>query len=626
MKISALTLVFVFCIAVIQAQNVGINESGAAPAVSAILDVAATNKGLLMPRLANHATVPAPATGLIVYNTTTNTFWYFNGTIWVEIRTGAAELVDLDGDTRVTVEWNPDEDIIRFFAASAVDQMRFNGKTLHFTSNNTFIGNSAGDPNTGAHNTFLGYQTGLNSTSGSHNTLLGSRAGEGLLNAQFNVFIGSGAGMSATTTDGNTFIGYFSGNANVSGVGNTFTGFGTGYLATGSDNAFYGYRAGSATTTAEQNVFVGKESGFNSTTGGTNVFVGYESGFSNTTGTQNVFIGWRAGRSGTGTTNNTVVGYESGRNFTTGLENSFFGSLAGNQTTTGRYNTFIGNNAGRDNLSANANTFIGWRAGFLNTTGNQNTFLGYSAGRGTGIGNENVFLGHSAGDICANGNRNVFVGKGSGQSIGSGSDNVFLGYQSAMNAVNINGSVVIGHRVAESFALSNRLYIGNGSLASETLIYGEFANVRVGIGTIAPTATLQLGVSGDGRTGLAEAWNVFSDARYKTDLISLTNALSMVRNINGYYYKYINDKSEKQQVGVIAQELELVLPQLVFTDEEGYKSVDYSKLTPVLIEAIKEQQAIIESLEKRLERIENILSPEQFNNEIPATEVVSKNK
>jgi hypothetical protein len=626
MKISALTLIFAFCVTFLNAQNVGVNETGAAPAVSAILDVAAANKGLLMPRLANHATVPAPATGLIVYNTTTNTFWYFNGTIWVEIRPGAAELVDLDGDTRVSVEWNPDEDIIRFFAASAVDQMRFNGKTLHFTSNNTFIGNSSGTPNTGAQNTFLGYQTGLNSTTGSHNTLLGSRAGEGLLSAQYNVFIGSGAGTSATTADGNTYIGYFSGNANIVGVGNTFTGFGTGYLSTGSNNTFYGYRAGSATTTAEQNVFVGKEAGFNTSTGGTNVFIGFESGFSNTTGTQNVYIGWRAGRSGASTTNNTVVGYEAGRNFSSGLENSFFGSLAGQQTTSGRYNTFIGNNAGRDNTSANANTFIGWRSGYLNTTGNQNTFLGYSAGRATGTGSDNVFLGHSAGDVCSNGNRNVLVGKEAGRSIGAGNDNVFVGYRSAMNAIDISGSVVIGPRAAEAIAVSNRLYIGNGPDAAQTLIYGEFNNVRVGIGTLAPTATLQLGISGEGRTGLAEAWNVFSDARYKTDVVSLTNALNIVGSINGYYYKYINDKSEKQQIGVIAQELEKILPELVYTDDEGYKSVDYSKLTPVLVEAIKEQQSIIESLENRLQRIERLIENNQNSNNSETPVVASKSK
>jgi trimeric autotransporter adhesin len=625
MKISALTVILAFCGITLSAQNVGINETGAAPAVSAILDVAAPNKGLLMPRLANHETVPAPATGLIVYNTSTNTFWYFNGVIWVELRPGAAELVDLDGDTRVTVEWNPDEDIIRFFAASAVDQMRFNGKTLHFTSDNTFIGNSAGDPNTGAQNTFLGYQTGMNSTTGSHNTLLGSRAGEGLLNAQFNVFVGSGAGAGVTSGGNNVYIGYLSGNVNTAGTNNTMLGFSSGYLSTASDNTFFGYRSGFSNTTGSQNLYVGKDAGYSTSTGSNNVGMGYEAGMMNITGGSNVFIGWRAGREAT-TSNNTIVGYEAGRNFTSGLENSFFGTLAGQQTTTGRYNTFIGFNAGRDNTISNANTFIGWRSGYLNTTGNQNTYLGYSAGRATGTGNENVFLGHSAGDVCANGNRNVFVGKESGRSIGNGSDNVFIGYQSAMSALNISGSVVIGPRAADAIAQSNRLYIANGPDAAQTLIYGEFTNVRVGIGTLAPTATLQLGVSGDGRTGLATAWNVFSDARYKTNVVNITNALSLVSNINGYYYRYINDKTEKQQVGVIAQELELILPQLVFTDEEGFKSVDYSKLTPVLIEAIKEQQAIIQTLEKRLEKIEELLDQIQVPKETVIPVVASKSK
>ncbi len=53
------------------------------------------------------------------------------------------------------------------------------------------------------------------------------------------------------------------------------------------------------------------------------------------------------------------------------------------------------------------------------------------------------------------------------------------------------------------------------------------------------------------------------------------------------------------QVGLIAQELEKVYPELVFTDADGYKSVNYAQLTPVLIEAIKEQQAQIEALKQQ---------------------------
>ena len=60
---------------------------------------------------------------------------------------------------------------------------------------------------------------------------------------------------------------------------------------------------------------------------------------------------------------------------------------------------------------------------------------------------------------------------------------------------------------------------------------------------------------------------------------------------------------DKKQIGVIAQEVETILPELVSTDNNGYKAVDYSKLTPVLIEAMKEQQAIIESQQKEIDEL-----------------------
>jgi hypothetical protein len=57
----------------------------------------------------------------------------------------------------------------------------------------------------------------------------------------------------------------------------------------------------------------------------------------------------------------------------------------------------------------------------------------------------------------------------------------------------------------------------------------------------------------------------------------------------------------KKEIGLIAQDLEQVYPELVSTDQDGYKSVQYSHLVPVLIEAIKEQQKQIEGLKKQAE-------------------------
>lgn len=70
----------------ITSQNVAINATGAAPAASAMLDITSTTTGLLIPRMssAQRVAIAAPATGLKVYDTTTGSFWYFNGVIWVQ--------------------------------------------------------------------------------------------------------------------------------------------------------------------------------------------------------------------------------------------------------------------------------------------------------------------------------------------------------------------------------------------------------------------------------------------------------------------------------------------------------------------------------------------------------------
>jgi len=92
--------------------------------------------------------------------------------------------------------------------------------------------------------------------------------------------------------------------------------------------------------------------------------------------------------------------------------------------------------------------------------------------------------------------------------------------------------------------------------------------------------------------------------------LPIQNALDNVLKMQGvtYYWKvdeYPNKHfPEGEQVGFIAQEIEKVYPQVVLTDKDGYKSVDYSKLTPVLVEAIKEQQKIIEELQKVIQQLQ----------------------
>lgn len=91
-----------------------------------------------------------------------------------------------------------------------------------------------------------------------------------------------------------------------------------------------------------------------------------------------------------------------------------------------------------------------------------------------------------------------------------------------------------------------------------------------------------------------------SDIRLKTNITPIVGALDKVKAIQGVNYNWNKDleKNKMQddglQYGLIAQQLEKVIPELVHTDSLGWKSVEYSHLVPVLIEALKEQQAIIE--------------------------------
>ncbi|MBL7741592.1 MAG: tail fiber domain-containing protein [Chitinophagaceae bacterium] len=80
-----------------------------------------------------------------------------------------------------------------------------------------------------------------------------------------------------------------------------------------------------------------------------------------------------------------------------------------------------------------------------------------------------------------------------------------------------------------------------------------------------------------------------SDARLKKNIIPVRNSLQKILSLSGYHYNWINKTSDASlQTGVLAQEVETQMPELVKTDEEGVKSVNYNGMIPYLIEAIKE--------------------------------------
>jgi microcystin-dependent protein len=130
--------------------------------------------------------------------------------------------------------------------------------------------------------------------------------------------------------------------------------------------------------------------------------------------------------------------------------------------------------------------------------------------------------------------------------------------------------------------------------------YMQISTLGIGIGSgIAATATY--GINAPNLKIKTLGIDETSDMRLKKDINPITDALHKVLEMQGVTYNWRKDEFPEKhfekdlQFGLIAQELEKIIPELVTTDEDGWKAIEYSHLVPVLIEAIKEQQKVIDS-------------------------------
>ena len=138
-------------------------------------------------------------------------------------------------------------------------------------------------------------------------------------------------------------------------------------------------------------------------------------------------------------------------------------------------------------------------------------------------------------------------------------------------------------------------------------------NGNVGIGTTVPSEKLHV-VGNICYTGTSATC---SDARYKKNVKPINNALNAINTIDGVYYnwktKQFKDKgfTDERQLGFIAQDIEEFFPEVVLTDNDGYKSVDYGRLTPVLFQAIKEQQQLIKNQSSEINDLKTELNEQK---------------
>jgi hypothetical protein len=137
-------------------------------------------------------------------------------------------------------------------------------------------------------------------------------------------------------------------------------------------------------------------------------------------------------------------------------------------------------------------------------------------------------------------------------------------------------------------------------------------NGEIGIGTRNPSEKLHVSgsICATGSIGSC------SDERFKENIHDIDNALDQVERIKGVEFSWKKedypdyDFSDEEQIGFIAQDLKEVLPEVVSVGSDGYHSIDYGKLTPVLVEAVKQLKTENDELRARLDRIEAMLEDE----------------
>jgi hypothetical protein len=382
------------------------------------------------------------------------------------------------------------------------------------------------------------------------------------------------------------------------------------YTEGGSSN-FFGTGAG-AVNTGEWNSFFGGYAGTANTDGIRNSFFGHKAGQANTTGNYNSFLGSFAGQANMTGATNSFFGDAAGAYNTTGNGNSFFGASAGSSNTTGIANTYIGNEAGTT-ATGSGNTFIGNRAGFSATTGWRSVMLGEYAGYDNVNGGGNVFIGWNAGAQELGSNR-LYIDNSNtptpliygefdtrllkvGGSLGVGTTPVRQLHVAGSNAVfRMDRSVDTASFMLVRTDVSNNplktFVVGTNALGANT---GEFVINDLGTAVAGP-GNRRMTITNNGAVDFpgivtAPQFIPMSSLAFKTNVQTYENALDTVNRLRGVRFDWKD--SGEPSVGLIAEEVDRVIPEVVSREGGAAKGVNYDSLVGVLVEAVKEQQVAI---------------------------------
>ena len=391
---------------------------------------------------------------------------------------------------------------------------------------------------------------------------------------------------------------------------------------------------------AASNTFLGESAGLNTTPdpsltsqfGKLNSFFGAAAGQTNTTGYENAFFGVNSGQSNTTGFLNSFFGYAAGSRNTTGVGNTFIGPLADFSTlnATGSHHTLIGYFTRVDSSLTNA-TAIGYRA---QVTQSDSLVLGSINGVNGGSANTRVGIGTTAPAFRLHveepGNLGLRVGTSSlgGKVASFGPFGNFEidapNIPGGRFLLNENGALNIGNGKFIVTETAN-LNLGNGKF-----VVADFGNV--GINRPSPIATLDVNgnirfnsLGGAGGTALCLNSSSFisfcsSSRRYKENVADFSSGMNLINRLRPVTFDW--KESKLHDLGLVAEEVAEVEPLLTFKNDKGeIEGVKYDRVGVVLLNAVKEQQAQIEAMQKenlelkaRLASLEQLM--QQLNNQI----------
>jgi hypothetical protein len=319
----------------------------------------------------------------------------------------------------------------------------------------------------------------------------------------------------------------------------------------------------------------------------------------------------------------TAVGYEAGNgNSSTGYYNTFIGDHTGDVNTTGTGNAFLGTYTGGSNTTGNYNTFIGRTAGYSNRTGSYNVFLGYNAGYSE-EGSNKLYIDNCNNDdiwFCTDpfiyGEFDNRLLKIDG-SLGVGTTPVRQLHMAGSNAVfrmdrSVDTAAFMLVRTDVSSNPMKTFVVGTNASGANT---GEFVINDLGTAVSGP-GTRRMTITNNGAvefTGIVSTPQVIetSSLAFKTNVRTYENALETVKRLRGVHFDW--KESGKPSVGLIAEEVEGVVPEVVAHEGNGGAAtgLNYSGLVGVLVEAVKEQQAAITKQESVMSEYKEALAKQQ---------------